>query len=167
VPRQLWTPNSDDVLLDAIEHIEYEIRWLARGHDAWRDLHVSDPDIANLAFEAALIHCRVLADFLCPRSSPYRGDVLACEYAWPDAEEVRAVVAPDEVIRKLGCPIEDVRRALDGWLAHLGKLRIEGKDKPAWDDVLAGCRTMFVAFVDGLNDPWSERFAPARTAAGA
>jgi hypothetical protein len=135
-----WTPTLRTLLFAAIEHVEYEVRWLSRGHHGWHALRNRDPDLAKLAFEAALISCRVLVDFPCPRANPRDGDVLGCEYIWPGGVRPRAVLDVDEIKRLLGASVPDVRTALDGWLAHLGSLRLDDPDKPGWDHVLAGSR---------------------------
>jgi hypothetical protein len=83
----------------------------------------------------------------------------------PDAD-VRACGSRDRgTSESAGLLDRDVRQALDGWLAHLGSIRLGAEDKPNWDHVLAGCRTIFVEFVDRFEVPWRERFLPARNAA--
>lgn len=163
--RGSWRPNPSDVLARAVEHIEYEARWLTRGQKAFHALRNDDPDTANLGFEAALVHCRVLLDFLCPRPNVRAGDVLACEYLAADVIDGRPHAICDTPSAVLGDDVAAVRQALDGWLAHLGNVRLTTRTKPQWDRVLTGCREMFVLFVDAVDPRWTEQFQAARAAA--
>jgi hypothetical protein len=160
-----WRPNTDDDLRNAVEHVEYEVRWLTRGHETFRALRHEDSDTANLAFEAALIHCRVLLDFLCPRSNVRKGDILACEYLPGGPADGRPYAICDKPSTVLRDDVAVVRQALDGWLAHLGAVRLNMRTKPQWDNVLQGCRDMFVLFVDHIDAAWTDQFQPARAAA--
>lgn len=164
--QNAWRPHSTEVLLAAVEHIEYEARWLSRGRDASCKIYTLDSDLRNLALEAALIHCRALLDFLCPRARPHMADILACEYVCNGAQhEPFPVVSSAEAKQLLGYEVGPVRQALDAWLAHLGHARLDDASKPQWDWVLTGCRRMFLNFVDALEDPWRSRFEGARRAA--
>lgn len=170
--RPRWTPNSRSDLDDHVEHITYEVRWLCTGHDVWREFDspaervgpFAESDVGNLGLETALIHCRVLLDFLLLRSSPWPGDVLACEYLprWSGPQPQPVAPVPT-VEARLGETMPYLRDALDGWLAHLGRTRLQAPRKPDWARVLAECRELVaVDWFNQLEPAWREPFREAR-----
>ena len=54
---------------------------------------------------------------------------------------------------------------MGGWLAHLGGLRLGDQPKESREAMLAGARTLFVEFVEGLGSRWRPAFDEARDAA--
>ena len=100
-------------------HVRYEISEFKKGIEEFHRLIDTKDPARDRALESALLHFRVLRDFLLHQKEKYDDDVLAVHY-------VEAGIWKPKITSKV---FEETRQHLDKRLAHLSLRRIKESEK--------------------------------------